>query len=227
MRHILATTRNFFCRSPGGRELFRGRMSRRTVRARAALMGVIVACMRVGYRGVGVSREGLVSGLGGIGDAHYREGLWAGMPRRAAPGYRPRIVVRGMLSPVWRRRGVRGWSWLMVRIPRVPPLWIPAFAGMTSKGRNDGVGRVRGWNRLMVGLPRRAPGYRPPPVWREGGGRALLVGVPAFAGTTLLGGGKCCDWGCEEELAGGWDAPLGRPWIPAFAGMEAMGEEGA
>ncbi len=51
-----------------------------------------------------------------------------------------------------------------------PPLWIPAFAGMTNEWGAGALGR---WGPPMHwALP-----YSPPPLW-----------IPAFAGMTMVGG---------------------------------------
>ena len=130
--------------------------------------------------------------------------------------------------------------------PRAPPLWIPAFAGMTREGAGmtrEGAGMTifagmtiggvgdgeRCWG---VGALRQAQGERG---WearvRWGGGMRWgetprappLPWVPACAGTTGgwlrangFGGARDGVGGC----VGGGGRPLAaRVWVPAFAGM--------
>ena len=90
-----------------------------------------------------------------------------------------------------------------------PPLWIPAFAGMTMVGAgvtNGGpalLGRWVGLRCIEEGLPCPSP-----PLW-----------IPAFAGMTNVGPALLGRWvglRCTEE---GLPHPSPPLWIPAFAGM--------
>ena len=84
---------------------------------------------------------------------------------------------------------------------RTPPLWIPAFAGMTRRGagETDAVGggvraapahlwipAFAGTTMAGVGSTRDGDGPASPPL-QSTNGHVLLVGVPAFAGTTVGG----------------------------------------
>ena len=94
----------------------------------------------------------------------------------------------------WRGLGVGGMRW--GETPRAPPLWIPAFAGMTggwlrANGVVDG-GCDGGWRGLGVGGMRWGETPRAPPLW-----------IPAFAGMT--GGcrgrrGVVVGWGPFDRL---------------------------
>ena len=94
----------------------------------------------------------------------------------------------------------------MVVLPHPsPPLWIPAFAGMTKwGGRHDEMGRrnddgggrpaVRGWWLDGV-LP-----HPPPPLW-----------IPAFAGMTKWGAGALGKVGWAPMHRGGSATLLAAP----------------
>ena len=111
-----------------------------------------------------------------------------------------------------------------------PPLWIPAFAGMTNRGAGA-LGKV-GWPPMHRGT---ALPHSSPPLW-----------IPAFAGMTKCGAGMT-KWGAGMTMVGGrndesggrrsWEGRLGLRcteeglashsspplWIPAFAGMTKWG----
>ena len=120
-----------------------------------------------------------------------------------------------------------------------PPLWIPAFAGMTKWGagevgrrhdevgrRNDESGGRRSWQAGLASDALEALPHSSPPLW-----------IPAFAGMTKCGAGmtKCgAPVGRRNDESGGrrsWEAGLASDalealphsspplWIPAFAGM--------
>ena len=97
-------------------------------------------------------------------------------------GFRPRIGVR-------RLQAIYGW-WLDGGLPHPsPPLWIPAFAGMTKWWGAGALGRP-GWPPwLDEGLP-----HPSPPLW-----------IPAFAGMTSCGGavrgGRVVGWGASPLTA--------------------------
>ena len=136
------------------------------------------------------------------------------------------------------------WAWPPTEVPHSsPPLWIPAFAGMTKwGGRNDEVGgrhdESGGRRSWQAGLASDAlealPHSSPPPLW-----------IPAFAGMTKWGAGMT-KWGagmtkCGAGMTNGaggrrsWEAGLASDalealphsspplWIPAFAGMTKCG----
>ena len=112
-----------------------------------------------------------------------------------------------------------------------PPLWIPAFAGMTKWGgrhdevgrRNDESGGRRSWEAgLLASDTLEALPHSSPPLW-----------IPAFAGMTKWGGRHDESGGRNDEVGGrrSWEAGLASDalealphsspplWIPAFAGM--------
>ena len=97
---------------------------------------------------------------------------------------------------VW---GVGEATGVWVGVPRLAPLWIPAFAGTTMGGVWGLAGAVCGGG---VGVPLRRDGWfanRPYEVWGVGEATGVWVGVrraaplwiPAFAGTTM---GGCGMW---------------------------------
>ena len=120
---------------------------------------------------------------------------------RAAGGWGPFDRLRA--NGVWEARVRRGGGMRWGETPHAPPLWIPAFAGMTREGAGmtifagmtiGGVGDGEGcW---WVGALRQAQGERGCG-WRlrRGGGGGWGVGgrrpaaaplwIPAFAGTTV------------------------------------------
>ena len=103
-----------------------------------------------------------------------------------------------------------------------PPLWIPAFAGMTKwGGRNDEVGRRhdevggrndesggrRSWEAGLASDALEALPHSSPPLW-----------IPAFAGMTKWGGRHDESGGRNDESGGrrSWEAGLAppMPWKP-------------
>ena len=123
-------------------------------------------------------------------------------------------------------------------VPRSAPLWIPASAGMTWEGAGIGGcgggawgGGCRSPGFAQAGFP--APGSRLSPGWRRGVGRRQLQlgeGLPGpgapldscLRRNDVTGGGYDDGvWGGSGPLPGLRSGGLPRPWIPAFAGMEA------
>ena len=84
--------------------------------------------------------------------------------------------------------GMTKWGWAGM----TKPLWIPAFAGMTKwGGRNDDVGGRRSWEAGLASDALEALPHSSPPLW-----------IPAFAGMTKWGAGMT-KWGAGMTNGGG------------------------
>ena len=92
-----------------------------------------------------------------------------------------------------------GTPWRMERVCHPsPPLWIPAFAGMTMVGGRNGPALLGRWVGLRCtgeGLP-----HPSPPLW-----------IPAFAGMTMVGGRRSWEGGLASDAPRRVASPLTAP----------------